>query len=384
MGNKINILITGCTGFIGAWLIRELLANTSVGTIYALCRKTDPNNKRQRIVDAYNEFLIDGVEHLINAKNVRIIDGDITKPSIGINPLDMQELCNEVDVIYHIAARVNHIRSYDILKGANVDSLADILTMAKKGKLKVVNFVSTLGSAAKKDFEGYYTEEFPDNTPWHSDMGYLLSKWEAEKLLTTFHNSGGKTNLFRLGYISGHSKTGAALFANNQFMLFIKSCIQMGYAPELARTINFTPIDYTIALMSDKKYMETGGEVLNLFNYKGLIDWGDIVNWLGSRGYPLKTVPFYEWQKMLLVADETNALHRFLPLYGSEGAHDKILRFGREIGKFRYENTRRMTESTGYNLPELKFELLDCYLHYLQNQDFLDTPESVRRHASIL
>ncbi|MDQ9124923.1 thioester reductase domain-containing protein [Serratia fonticola] len=376
MESKINILITGATGFVGAYLLRDLLADASVGKIYVLCRNIQPDNERQRLIDAYHKFSIDSLDVLAYTKKIRMIEGDITQPSLGINRVHYQELCKEVDVIYHVAARVNHIRPYEALKGANVDSLADIISMARTEKSKIVNFVSTLGSAAKKDTQGFYVEELPDDSaPWHSDMGYLQSKWEAEKLLSCFQNKGGKTNLFRLGYISGHSQTGAALFANNQFMLLVKSCIQLGYAPVLARTINFTPIDYTVALMSQSKYRYQGGEVLNLFNYNGLIDWSDIVNWLNARGYNIKIIPFYEWQSKLLADNNENALHRFLPLYGSEGAHDKILRFGLEIEKFHYKKVKEATESAKYVLPLLKYELLDRYLGYLQSQKFLPVPQ---------
>jgi D-erythronate 2-dehydrogenase len=274
---KCNILLTGATGFIGAYLLNNLIDSPFVRNIYVLCRRINPENTKQRLIDAYNKFSINELDSLVNTKNVRIIEGDITQADLGVTQEIYDELCQEVDVIHHIAARVNHIRPYEVLKSANVDSLADIITIARTGKPKIVNFVSTLGSASKKDAQGYYTEDFPDDTPWHSDMGYLLSKWEAEKLLSAFHKEGGKTNLFRLGYISGHSQTGAALFADNQFMLFIKSCIQLGYAPELRRTINFTPIDYTTAIMGQPQYLNQGGEVLNLFNYNGLIRWDEIV-----------------------------------------------------------------------------------------------------------
>jgi thioester reductase-like protein len=247
----------------------------------------------------------------------------------------------------------------------------------RKGRDKIVNFVSTLGSAAKKDHDGRYVETFPGNAVLHSDMGYLLSKWEAERLLEKFQDQGGKVNLFRLGYISGHSHTGASLFADNQFMLFIKSCIQLGYAPIIPRTINFTPVDYTTAIMAQPRYMSEGGDILNLFNYSGLISWEDIVLWLNLRGYKIEMTEFYDWQKKLLADNKNNALFRFLPLYGVDGAHDKSLRFGREIDKFDFHNTMAVTECLDYKLPVLRYELLDTYLRYLQSVDFLPVPHAI-------
>lgn len=141
--------------------------------------------------------------------------------------------------------------------------------------------------------------------------------------------------------------------------------------------INFTPVDYTTAIMAQPRYMSEGGDVLNLFNYSGLISWEDIVSWLNLRGYKIETTEFYDWQKKLLADNESNALFRFLPLYGVDGSHDKIFRFGREIDKFDFHNTMAATERLAYKLPALRYELLDTYLRYLQSVDFLPVPHAV-------
>lgn len=377
MHGKKNVLLTGATGFIGSYLLAEFLDNENIRKIYVLSRKVDRSNVKGRLYAAFEKFSVPHPERLSAATNISVIEGDITQPRMGISDTAFEELCSEVDVIHHIAARVNHIRPYEVLKAPNVDSVADIIRIAQTGRDKIVNFVSTLGSAAKKDIGGRYVEAFPGKAVLHSDMGYLLSKWEAERLLENFHDQGGKVNIFRLGYISGHSHTGASLFADNQFMLFIKSCIQLGYAPILPRTINFTPVDYTTAIMAQPKYMSEGGNVLNLFNYSGLISWEGIVSWMNLRGYKIETTEFYDWQKKLLADNERNALFRFLPLYGVDGSHDKILRFGREIDKFDYHNTMAATERLEYKLPNLKYKLLDTYLRYLQSVGFLPVPHAV-------
>lgn len=377
MHSKKNVLLTGATGFIGSYLLADLLENKDIGSIYILSRKVDKNNEKERLFTAFEKFSVPGHERLAAATNISVIEGDITQPRLGISDAAFEELCSEVDVIHHIAARVNHIRPYEVLKAPNVDSVSDIISIAQKGRDKIVNFVSTLGSAAKKDKDGRYVEAFPGNAVLNSDMGYLLSKWESERLLEKFQDQGGKVNLFRLGYISGHSHTGASLFNDNQFMLFIKSCIQLGYAPVLPRMINFTPVDFTTAIMAQPRYMSEGGDVLNLFNYSGLISWEDIISWLSLRGYKIETTEFYDWQKKLLADNESNALFRFLPLYGVDGSHDKILRFGREIDKFDFHNTMAATERLAYKLPALRYELLDTYLRYLQSVDFLPVPHAV-------
>lgn len=371
---KKNVLLTGATGFIGAYMLDELIKTKVYGKIFVIIRKVDWFNPVKRIEDAYERFSIEYKYNLKDSSKVEIIEGDITKPKFGLTHEVWIRLSNEVDVIHHIAARVNHIRSYDILKGANVDSVRDIVELSKTGKDKIVNFVSTLGSAVSIDDNGKYVENFPDNKPLLSDMGYLLSKWEAEKILREHHNGGGKTNIFRLGYISGHSKTGISLYKDNQFMLFIKSCIQMGYAPILNRTINLTLIDKTVEFMNLPIFAKEGGHVFNLFNYKELIHWNEIINWLRSYGYGIEFLEFYEWQEKLLQDGENNPLHRLFSLYGVPRTHEKILRFGSEIKKFHYGRTAEICQKEAIDFPRVKYDLLKTYIDYLIEQEFIPSP----------
>ncbi|OCA54699.1 thioester reductase domain-containing protein [Photorhabdus namnaonensis] len=369
-----NVLLTGATGFIGAYMLDELIKTRSYGKIFVIIRKVDSLNPIRRIEDAYKKFSIEYKYNLRDSSKVEIIEGDITKPNLGLAPEMWIYLSNEIDIIHHIAARVNHIKPYDTLKSANVDSVRDIVELSKIGKNKIVNFVSTLGSAVALDSNGEYVENFPDSKPLFSDMGYLLSKWEAEKILREHHNSGGKTNIFRLGYVSGHSKTGISLYKDNQFMLFIKSCIQMGYAPILNRTIHLTPIDKTVEFMNLPIFSKEGGHVFNLFNYKELIHWSEIINWLKSYGYRIEFLEFYEWQKKLLQDGENSPLYRLFSLYGVPEAHEKILRFGREIKKFHYEQTDKICIKETINFPMVKYDLLKTYIDYLIEQEFIPSP----------
>ncbi|WP_340613290.1 thioester reductase domain-containing protein [Xenorhabdus thailandensis] len=371
---KYNVLLTGATGFVGVHLLDVFLQKKEIGTIFLLCRAVDDKNKLSRIEEAYKKFSVEGVHHLKSAKNIKVIEGDITLPQCGINHSDFQELCNEVDVIYHIAARVNHVQPYDALKAPNVDSVNDMINMANTGKKKVINYASTLSAASKMDEYGNILEDFPGNTMLNSEMGYLISKWEAERLLENFVKKGGKANIFRLGYISGHSKTGEAPFANNQFMLFMKSCIQLGCAPIFPGLMNFTPIDYTVSIMALTKYTIETGNVLNLFNYEGLINWNDIITWLNSRGFNIELMEYYQWQKKLLASDKNNALYRFFPLYGVEDSYEKLLILWQEIDKFHHKKTKEATEMIDMTLPKLRYDLLDTYLVYLQKKGFLPIP----------
>ena len=46
-------------------------------------------------------------------KKVRIVEGDLSKPLLGLNMSEFSYLATVVDVVIHNGAHVNHIKSYD-------------------------------------------------------------------------------------------------------------------------------------------------------------------------------------------------------------------------------------------------------------------------------
>lgn len=364
---KKSVFITGATGLIGTYLLKEMIESKNVGRIFLLCRKKNEDIGFLRIKNNFNTYGLGDV----NTEKIQLIEGDIAKEKLGMNAADFDLISSEVDVIHHLAAWVNHIKSYGILEPTNVGSVREIINIAALRKSKVINFYSTLGSAAKKDLAGKYVDDFPDEENLITDMGYLITKWKAEKVLSDYHKNGGKVNIFRLGYISGDSTSGIGVYNNNQFMLFIKGCVQLKAAPFLKRKINLTPVDFTAKIISLDKFMNEGGNVLNLYNCFELITWDEIIEWLNSRGYEIEQKEFYDWQKILLENSEANALKPLLSLYGVEGSHDKIVRFGREIDIFRHEKMVELSAEYKLYPKKVKYDLLDTYLSYMRKSNFL-------------
>ncbi|MDC4364597.1 SDR family oxidoreductase, partial [Acinetobacter baumannii] len=58
MYSKKNVLLTGATGFIGSYLLAELLVNENIGKIYILSRKVDKNNQKERLFTAFEKFSV--------------------------------------------------------------------------------------------------------------------------------------------------------------------------------------------------------------------------------------------------------------------------------------------------------------------------------------
>ena len=138
----------------------------------------------------------------------------------------------------------------------------ELLQLSKPKRPKVINFVSTLGAAVRRGIDGRLNEDFPDGTPISSDMGYFQTKWAAERLLSQFHLSGGKANIFRLGRIVGAAETGRCLFQDNQLFLLLRGVLMMGCAPDLARVFNLTPAPVAGNIMALERFTHDGGLLL--------------------------------------------------------------------------------------------------------------------------
>jgi len=134
------LLLTGATGFVGAFLLRELLLQTQA-EIYCLVRSDDAESAKKRIQSSLEYYSI-WDEHL----SYRIIPivGDLAQPLLGLSEEQFREIASQIDVIYHNGAFVKFTYPYSVLKLSNVLGTQEILRLASQIKLKPVHFVSTI------------------------------------------------------------------------------------------------------------------------------------------------------------------------------------------------------------------------------------------------
>merc|ERR1719384_805338 len=74
---------------------------------------------------------------------IRVVRGDLAKAQLGLSPQDYERLAQELGVIFHIGARVDHLRSYKTLQAPNVGSVLAVLELAVHGARKTVHYTST-------------------------------------------------------------------------------------------------------------------------------------------------------------------------------------------------------------------------------------------------
>ncbi|MDQ5853769.1 MAG: SDR family oxidoreductase, partial [Chloroflexota bacterium] len=135
-----HIFLTGATGFLGAFLLHELLQQTKA-TIYCLVRCANVEEGRQRI-DRNLAAYVPGSDH--HRSRIIPVARDLSQPLLGLLPEQFETLATQIDTIYHNGAMVNWIYSYSRLKSANVVGTQEILRLASRGTVKPVHVVSSL------------------------------------------------------------------------------------------------------------------------------------------------------------------------------------------------------------------------------------------------
>ena len=117
-GNNLDlVLLTGATGFLGAYLLSTLLRETAA-TVLCLVRSGEKSVGQDRVRQNLKSFGLwePGLE-----ERIRLIPGDVSRPRLGWTERQYQTLSNQVSAIYHAAADVNWVYPYSQLREVNVE-----------------------------------------------------------------------------------------------------------------------------------------------------------------------------------------------------------------------------------------------------------------------
>ena len=284
------IFLTGITGFVGAFLTHELLKTTSA-TIYALVRAHDAENAMQRIRENLAQYNL--WQDAYNGRIVPVV-GDLKLPLFGLTPEAFAVLAATIDSIYHCGSKLSYVAPYEFLRAANVGGTQEALRLATTTKAKPFHFVSSLGIllAYQVPEGGQEDDELdPAKCP---DVGYFKTKYVAERVVRIARDRGIPVTIHRIGLIVGDSETGVSNF-DDFVARMLAGCIQVGYAPDIANSMDMTPVNYVAAAMvTSRASRNRSGKVFHLLN-PSPIHWSEIFDMVIEQGYPVQKLPFSEW-----------------------------------------------------------------------------------------
>ncbi|SFL14046.1 non-ribosomal peptide synthetase [Lysobacter sp. cf310] len=310
-----SALITGATGFLGAYLVRELL-DTTGAELLCLVRADNETEGLRRIranLDTYELWRAGDEQRLVP------VCGDLSAPRLGLSAEAFDALAQRAEVIFHNGGQVNFLAPYEHLEAANVGGTLEVLRLAARHRVKPVHLVSTLGV--------YLTERHLDRVVCESDPppdaegqmgGYNQSKWVGEQLGLAARERGLPVAIYRPARITGDSRLGTSNLGD-YFNAWIKGCVQLGYAPHLPdESFDMAPVDYVgraivrLALGAG----EANGQY-HFFNPRRL-PIVDAVETMRDAGLAVEEIDYPSWRKALLAeaaVSRENALAPFAGLF---------------------------------------------------------------------
>ena len=357
-----NILLTGATGFLGRHILTDLLEHTNA-KIYCIIRANglSAQEKLYKLLTTWDN------EYYLNNSRVVVLDGDLSKPGLGLSKEIMEDLENNIDQIYHCGAYVHHLHNYETLRSANVLSTLELLRLSTTKKIKKLHYVSTVFADAINKTEYKDVCLVPNNS-----SGYIETKLVCEKIIESYIKNGYPVYIYRPGNITGHSETGFTIPENNHSLLLLKGFIQQQIAPKWGDLFEMTPVD-KVSNAIVKLSLNTNIINKNVFNIHNpnTISWKDYVKKVNNIGnFKIKFVDSEYWRLNVLPnINSENAMYVVKNLYTAESVQS-----GNDILKFsliRDEESEHVLQTLQVIYPKNYDKLLGLYLTYLQETRFI-------------
>ncbi|KAJ2486818.1 large subunit of alpha-aminoadipate reductase [Coemansia sp. RSA 2050] len=363
-------LLTGATGFLGAFVLDSLLRRHPRASVVCLVRAADSAAAMQRVRQAAVANLVwtDEWAHRVSA-----VTGDLAQPRLGLSEEDWGLCAGSVDVIVHNGALVHWVYPYARLRAANVLSTLEAVKLATEGRLKRLVFVS---STSALDTDHYVqlgcVGESDDLEGSRTGLmsGYGQSKWVAERLLMHARHCGWPVAIVRPGYVLGDSRSGATN-ADDFLWRLAKGCAQLQLSPVMANPVNVCPVDYVadVVTFAASQASALDHMVYHVFN-RGGFRFHDIFDLMRAYGYPMVDAEYMRWRSVLMEStldDRDSALYPLLHFVLDD------LPTSTKSPDLDDKHTRGLLEGSGIVCPDIK-DLFGLYLAYLVEAGFLDRP----------
>ncbi|KAI9207350.1 male sterility protein-domain-containing protein [Polychytrium aggregatum] len=250
-----GIVLTGATGFLGAFLVFELAHKFPRAKIYCLVRAKDEQEAVERIISTAQKLVLDPsqrafLDHNLKSRLVGLC-GNLSKNKWGLSDERWKEISEETDMIVHNGAEVHWLFDYDRLRGPNVLGTTTALRLATTHHLKPLHYISTIGTIpmAKKADKPLEEKIY---SAWNISGGYSQTKWVSEQLVNKARSRGVPVTIIRPAGIVGDSQYGVSN-SDDYIWRYVKGCIQLGVAPSYATPVTLTmdPVDHVAKVVAE-------------------------------------------------------------------------------------------------------------------------------------
>ena len=368
----MSYFVTGATGFIGRYLVTNLLKRS--GTIHVLVRK-----------DSQKKFDAIARQSGWDLKRIAVVHGDMTKPKCGLTPTQVRNLSGKVKHFFHLAAIYDLSASAEAQQAANIDGTRHALDLAAAIKAGVFHHTSSIAVAGL--YPGIFREDMFDEAEGLDDP-YLRTKHDSEKLVRNEKRL--KWRIYRPGMVVGDSKTGQIDKIDGPYYFFtlIKKLREVlpPWMPVLGiecGRINIVPVDFVADAMDHIAHKpRLDGHTFHLTDPEPL-RVGEVLNTFCRAGHaPEMTMRVDARMFAFVPSGIRGAVGNLPPVKRFIGMLLRDFKIPREVLKFityptRFDSreTERALKGSGIVVPKLDtyaWRLWDYWERHLDPDLFID------------
>ncbi|KAI9483645.1 MAG: hypothetical protein EXX96DRAFT_648358 [Benjaminiella poitrasii] len=311
------VLLTGATGSLGSFMLRDLLQDKEVKKVYC-CVRGKADQLFNRLIQAFESRSLD--VSLLKTDRVEALPMRFNDPFLGFTEKKYNQLRKEVTIVQHCAWLLDFnmtIEHYD------KECIAPFYNLIKFAYHEVnpmhVHFVSSVSASAAAG-EEIVEEPLPLDSHVTMPMGYAQSKFVVEILfdyLTSEKNF--PCYVERLGQVCGDSVNGVWNISEQYPLMFVGGGSVMHKMPNLDTIIDWITVDYAatsiVDIMLRTAYLNSDKDnsIYHIVN-PHLIHWSDVLKAMKGAGMKFDIVSPTEWVDAL-AKDTSNPAARLLSFY---------------------------------------------------------------------
>ncbi|KAF7289871.1 Alpha-aminoadipate reductase Lys1p [Mycena indigotica] len=403
---SLTVFLTGATGFLGAFILRDLLnRDKRIGKVICLVRAKIPEAGLERLRSGSTDR---GVwnEQWVISRRLEVVCGDLAVEMFGLGKEHWNRVAEEADVVIHNGAlvgvgspkkmtltipQVHWVYPYDKLRSANVLSTLTAIDLVSERKQKLLVFVSSTSAVDSLHYvqlaDSLLSSQTKRGIPEDDDLegarttlktGYGQTKWVSEKLLFEAGRRGLRGHIIRPGYVVGDSKT-AVTNTDDFIWRLVKGCIQLGLVPDINNTVNMVPVDHVALCTTLAGISPLAGAPMSVLHITAqpLPTYNDLLIPLAQYGFETTQCEYLVWRRRLeqhVLETQDNALFPLLHFVLDDlPTSSKSPQLDDSNTVALLSAAKAATEST------VSDNLIGLYLSWLVAADFLPSPTALEK-----
>ena len=376
--NPRAVCLTGATGFLGGYLLHELMTVTEAEA-YCLVRAPDEASAVRRLVEHMTGY---GLWNESFRRRIHAVPAhDLADRQFGMPDDAYRELAQTVDAIYHSAGTLNMAFPYDRSKRTNVIGTEEAIRLAAAEKTKAMHFLSSL-VVFFTDAHAQDTLLSEDDDPAYDDTlrgGYAKSKWVADRLVAAAGKQGMPATIHRPVRTMGTRETGAMNDLEDILPLILKACVLLRACPMLDIRVTMVPVDFvTRAMVHLAGCEKSWGKAFHYFHQNPL-PWNDLMGLIRDLGYQLDPMSYDDWRRLMKRGAADTSLPRDRKAFF---AHAFLATVAPHFLFYKRPpmsaaNVQEGLRGSGIEYPDIDAGLLGAYFDYWRKVGFVPHPGEV-------